>query len=334
MTEPKTEISTLSIVKFLAIVLGLWVAYYIRDILVLLFVVLLLATALEPMVGRLTRWGIPRVFSILLVYLLITAMVVLAIYLVVPPLASQLRDLANNLPDHIKRISGVRVGDALTTQRILDSITQSLSKLSGGVFNAIVAIFGSILSALTVLTLTFYLLVEERGMRKALMAAVPSQRREKIAELSHKIGVKLGMWLRGQLTLMVIVAAATAIGLAILRVPYPLALALLAGILELMPVVGPIAAGLVAVTVAFISGAEMWQLIGIVILYILVQQLENQVLVPKIMKRAIGVSPVVIITAILIGGKLLGLGGAALAIPVVAILAVVSNEYFTNRRSA
>ena len=328
------ELSTGSIFKTILILLGLWVAYFIKDILLLLFVVVLLAVALEPIITKLSSWRVPRVISILAVYLALFFVIGLTVYLILPPLVSQLGDLANNLPAYLSKLSDVKVSqDTLATQKILDSATQGLSTLSGGIFNAMVAIFGGIFSMLTVLTLTFYLLIDEGGMRKAFIALMPLGQREKTAETMHKIGIKLGNWLRGQISLMLIVGALTALGLSILDVPYALALGLLAALLELVPIIGPIIAGLAAVLIAFVSGAAVWQLIAVVILYTVIQQVENQILVPKIMNKAVGVSPIGIIVAILIGGKLLGLTGAMLAIPVVTVISVISSEYFYGAKA-
>ncbi len=327
------DISTRAILKTILIIVGLYAAYYIRDILVLLFVVVLLAVALEPGISKLSSWRIPRVIGILTVYSLLFLVVGLSVYLILPPLVSQLGDLANNIPSYVGRLSDVQLSQGtLATQKILDSAVQGLSNLSGGVFSAVATVFGGIFSMLTVLTLTFYLLLDEGGMRRAFIETLPLRQREKTADMLHKIGIKLGNWLRGQLSLMLIVGVATGVGLGILGVPYALALGLLAGLLELIPVIGPIIAGLVAVLIAFTSGAMVWQLIAVVALFVLVQQLENQVLVPKIMNKAIGVSPIVIIVAILIGGKILGLGGAMLAIPVVTVLSVISSEYIYGAR--
>lgn len=328
------DISTRSIIKIILILVGLYAAYYIRDILVLLFVVVLLAVALEPLIAKLSSWRIPRIISILAVYLFLFLVVGLAIYLILPPLVGQLGDLANNIPSYVGRLRDVQLSEGtLATQKILDSAAQGLRNLSGGVFSAVATVFGGIFSMLTVLTLTFYLLLDEGGMRRALIETLPLRQREKTADMFHKIGIKLGSWLRGQLSLMLIVGFATGVGLGILGVPYALALGLLAGLLELIPVIGPIIAGLAAVMIAFASGALVWQLIAVVALFVLVQQLENQILVPKIMNKAIGVSPIVIIVAILIGGKILGLGGAILAIPIVTVLSVFSAEYFEGAKT-
>jgi predicted PurR-regulated permease PerM len=331
------EISTKTIIKTLLIVVGLWVAYRISNVLIMLFIVALLAAALEPTVVRLSSWKIPRIISILIIYLLLALLAGAIIYLVLPPLVSQLGDLANNLPDYLDNISSFQIShDTLTMQKVLESVTQNLNKLSSGVFSAVVTVFGGIVSALTILVLTFYILLEGKDLRGAFVELMPSRSRGKTVQLIHEVSLKLGMWLRGQIGLMITVGTLVAIGLAILRVPYPLALGLIAAVLEIIPVIGPIIAGSLAVLLTFVGGAQIWQLMAIIILYVLVQQIENQILVPKIMNKAIGVSPVVIIVAILVGGKLLGPGGAVLAIPVVAVASVFSNEYLRemkNRRS-
>lgn len=337
MKSYKIEISTATIVKAIAIILGLWLAYYILDVLLMLFIVVLLAMALEPGVTRITNWGVPRSISILIVFILLIAAFGLAVYIIVPPLVVQVRELANNAPVYIDKVTNFSASySAKATQQILDTVSNSLGKLTGGFLGATIALFGGIVSVLTVMTLTFYLLLEEKGLRKALMNLVPLKGREKVAEMGQRIGAKIGLWISGQVTIMIIVGFMIGLAMWVVGAPYALALGVIAGILELIPVIGPVISGAVAVGIAFAAGAPYWLLIVIVAIYVVVQQLENQILVPKIMQKAIGVSPIVVIIAIIIGGKLLGVSGAVLAIPLVGIVSVLSQEYLklANRNGA
>jgi len=328
MNNPKVDLSVTSVLKVLAVVLLLWVAYYIRDILVLVFVVVLLTAALDPLVDRISHYKIPRVISILIIYLVLALVVGVMIYAIIPPLVSQVRDLATNLPYYLERVTDLGSGSKyFDVQKIIDSLISGVSKLSGGLLNATISVFSGVVGLVTVLALTFYSLIDEQGITSSVVEYIPVKNRDKVVKILRLIGLKIGMWLRGQLTLMLVIGATTSVGLMILQVPYALALGVLAGLLEIIPVVGPIIAGLAAILIGFLSGLALWQLIAILALFVLIQQLENSVLVPKIMQKAIGVSPVVIIVAILIGSKLLGTGGAVLSIPIVAILSVIAKEY-------
>jgi predicted PurR-regulated permease PerM len=257
----------------------------------------------------------------------------LAIYLIIPPLVTQISDIANNAPQYIDRFTNYAATyNTETTQQILGSVSSYLGKMTEGFVGAVIALFGSIVSVLIVFALTFYLLLEEKGIRKTLTNLFPIKNRVRVGEMVQDISLKIGQWLKGQLILMATIALIISVALQVLGVPYALALGMMAGILELVPIIGPIISGLLAVIIAFGAGASLWQLVAIVIVYIVVQQLENNILVPKIMQKAIGVPPVVVIIAILVGSKLLGVGGAILAIPVVGIISVLSQEYLSARK--
>jgi len=330
----KIDISAMSIVKVVLVLLGFWVAYLIRDVLLLLFVVLLITAALEPFVNKLCSWNVPRSLSILLVFIVIFGVFGLAVYLLIPPLVTQISDLANNAPQYLDKFSKyAEAHNTKATQQVLSSVSSYLGKMTEGFVGAAIALFGSIVSVIIVFALTFYLLLEERGIRKTITDLFPIKNRIRVGEVVHDITAKIGMWLRGQLMLMAIIAVIISIALQILGVPFALALGLVAGLLELVPIVGPIISGALAVIIAFGAGAPLWQLVAVVAIYIAVQQLENNILVPKIMQKAIGVPPVVVIIAILVGSTLLGVGGAILAIPVVGILSVVTQEYMEARKS-
>lgn len=310
MAHHKVEISTSTIFKTIALILGLWLAYYLLDVLVMLFVVVLLAVAIEPGVARLSKWGIPRVLSVMLVFLAIIAFLGLIVYIVIPPLVVQIAELANNIPFYVDKFTDFSNSyNTKASQQILNTISKSLDKLTSGVIGATVTVFGGLVTTITIATLTFYLLLEERGVRKAIMSVLPSRNREKIAEMGQRIGIKIGHWLRGQLVLMVFMGILIGSCMWAIGAPYSLALGVIAGVLELVPVLGPIIAATVAVALTFAAGSPIWMLIVIVAVFVVIQQIENQVIVPKIMQKAIGVSPIVIIIAVIVGGRLLGLGG-------------------------
>lgn len=334
MKTHRIEITTSTILKTIAIVLGLWLAYYILDVLILLFVVVMLTVALEPIVTKITLWGVPKVLSILIVFVVLIAIFGLAIYIVIPPLVEQIQSLANNAPIYIEKFTDYSSSHSTqATQKILDTVSSSLGKYTEGIVGATVALFGGIISALTVVVLTFYLLIEEKTIRKSLLDLVPLKNKARIADMSRRIGIKIGLWLRGEFSLMVLVGLMITLAMQVIGAPYALAIGVTAGLLELVPLLGPIIAGALGAFIVFASGAPLWQVGALIVIFIVVQQIENQILVPKIMQKAIGVSPVVVIVAILVGGRLLGVGGAVLAIPIVGIISVFAHEYLKNKKT-
>lgn len=322
------EISWGSIFKILLVLAVLWLAWILRDIIVLLLVVGIIVLILEPFVAKLAEEGIPRALSVIVLYLAVLAVIGLFVYYIIPPVATQIKELTLNLPYYTDRISHIDFGRASSgVSNFLDQIVSKLSGVAGGLINAIISIFGGIVSAITVFVLTYYFLVEKESIKKGVVKLIPAENRPKLLETIDKVSIKLGHWLRGVLSLMILVGVVDGIALWILGVPFALTLGIISGLLEIIPVVGPIVAALAAVFVAFISGIALWKIIVILAIYILIQQVEGHILVPKIMQKAVGLSPVVVIIAILVGNKLLGLGGAILAIPIAAGVQVLLYEY-------
>lgn len=319
-------IPTETILKVVAVLAALWFLWMIRDIAVLFFIVLIIVAALSPIVDR---WStrMSRPLAITLLYGMIVTVLVLALSLIIPPLVVQMRDLARNLPDYVQNLlpSGSLRDVVSLSQASLSTISNQLANIGSSLYSTTSAFLSALFSVFTVFILSLYLLLEEKGARKFFLSLIPNEeRRQRIVDAVEKIGLKMGAWVRGQLLLMLIVGLLNMIGLYILGVPYALTLGIWAGLTEIIPYVGPILGAIPAVAIAFGESP----LIGALVigLFVLVQQLEAQFLVPKIMQRAVGLSPVIIILAILIGAKLMGILGVVLAVPLAAGLSVLFQE--------
>jgi len=328
------EISIVSVLKILALLAGLWLMYQTRNVLVLIVVALIISVALNPFVARLAAQGVPRALSVIVLYAAFLVLLGVFVYFVIPPVVVQIKEIALNLPFYTNRLGSLDLHlSTPTVEEILGRFSNQLSSVTGGLVKALVSVFGGVISALTVFALTFYFLLEEKAMRLGAASLIPPKHRDRFQETAKKVSDKLGDWLRGQMFLMFVVGLVDAIALGALAIPFALTLGVLSGVLELIPVVGPIIAGFTAVFVAFASGAPLWKVLAVVIIYILVQQLEGQILVPKVMQKTIGLSPVVVILAILIGNELVGIGGAFLAVPVAAAIQVFFHEYIQLRQA-
>ena len=185
---------------------------------------------------------------------------------------------------------------------------------------------GGLFGLLTILILTFYILIEADSLRGTMLHLFPARDRARVAAASRDITVKVSAWLGGQLLLGGIIGTSSAIGLWLLGIPFFYVLALISGIGELIPVVGPVLSAIPAIAVA--ATVSINKVLLVIVFFVVQQQFENHVLVPKVMQRQVGVSPVTVIVALLIGGKLLGIVGAILAVPTAAILQVVFSEMF------
>ena len=330
----KVEFTALSVLKVFAIVAALFILWRIIDVVALVFATFIFVAALNPIVKYLAENGIPRSGAVAIVYVLLFGLLAGLVSLILPSLVEQVRLLAQSLPVFARTIRPLY--DILLesdTQGVLQSVSSQLSGFTQGVFSATATVFGGAASALTVFVLSFYMLVEEEKTRRALVPLIPEEYVKPVLDTIIRVNEQLGSWLRGQLILSAIIGSISFIGLLIMGVPYALTLAVLAGLLEIIPVIGPIVAGFAAVVVAYASTS--WEIAtAVLVFYIVIQQLEGHLLVPKIMESAVGLSPIIIIIALAIGSKLAGIEGAILAVPITATIAVLVQEWprFLNAR--
>jgi len=344
MTEKRetinVNISTLTILKVVFVFLLIYFIYSISNILVILFVSLVLASAIDPWVDWFQKKKIPRVVGIVLIYLVVMSFIGVSIYLIIPPIISQINELSNSFPQYFEKIIGgfSYFKEYASEHGIAESIRQSLSALStnlqsaaGGVFSTVSSIFGNIISFLLILVITFYMAAEESAMKKIIRSLVPEQHQPYAMQLTNRMQQKIGLWLRGQLILSLILFTLTLIGLTILGVKYALVLAIISGLSEFVPYLGPIIAAVPAVFLAFTQSPTL--ALFVVILYIVIQWSESNIIVPKIMQKVVGLNPIVSIVVLLIGFKLAGVVGAILSIPVATAASVFLKDVFEKRGS-
>lgn len=327
------NISTLSFIKVLIILATIGFLYLIRDILAILFISLLFASALIPWITTMEQHRIPRRLGILLIYLSIVSIISLSIILIVPPIIEQYNELVTVFPQYaegilqfVRQHSGqFDLVDRLKTSIV--NIQSNALQVAGTIFSKIFDVISGIIALVVVFVVTFYMVAEEGVIRKAIHSLAPAKYHASIDELIINIQRKIGLWLRGQFILSLIIFVLSFIGLSVLGVKYALILALFAGLTEFVPILGPILGSIPAIFVAF-NQAPLLALF-VVLLYLLIQRMENDFLVPTIMQRTVGVNPLVSIIALLIGGKLAGIVGVLLAIPVVTVIGVLI-DFFTG----
>lgn len=321
------------IAAFLAGTVALYAAYLLKDVLLLLYVAGLLAIGISPSVRWLERRSegrrIPRWIAILFIYLGLLGVVALTLTLVVPPLVAQASDLWTNLPQYADDIQKKLIQYRLITHRYSWSEILRQAPNPGmalvGVLGALQGILGVFGALVTVLVLPYYLLLEAPSLQVTFVKFFAREHRPLLARVIHNVTNKISAWLSGQLILSVIIGTTAGLGLWLLGVPYFYVLALVAGIGELIPVVGPILAAVPAILVALTVSP---QTAAFTIIYFTAQQfIENHFLVPRVMERQVGVSPVTVIAGLLIGSELLGIVGALLAVPTAAIVQVLVHEY-------
>jgi len=320
-----------------------WCAFLVRDVLLIVYVSGLLAIGFSPIVRLIERQKVlpigtrrfPRWLAILVLYIVILGALTGIGFMVVPPLVHQGRQLWTALPEMFNRGQDFLIQKGLLkehltwTEAVAHAPAAGSGDAVGTVFGAIAGVVGGLFGLLTILILTFYILIEADSLLEGMVRLFPKGNRGRVAAASRHITVKVSAWLGGQLMLGGIIGGSSAIGLWLLGVPFFYVLAVISGIGELIPVVGPVLAAIPAIAVA--STVSIKTVLFVVLFFIIQQQFENHVLVPKVMQRQVGVSPVTVIVALLIGGKLLGIIGAILAVPTAAILQVVFTEIVAAR---
>ena len=317
-------------------VVVLYAIYLIRDVLLLLYVSGIFAIGFSPIVRWIERQRVlsigrrvPRWLAILILYLVILGAIAGVCALIFPPLISQARGFWDQLPTLLERAQAFLIDRGflqrqLSMQELLQRAPGSGGDTVGRVIATAWGFFGGIFGLFTILILTFYLLVEADSIRGSFMRLFPRGRRAQVANASAEATLKVSAWLNGQLLLATIIGVTAAIGLWLLGVPYFYVLALIAAVGEMIPIVGPILAAIPAVAVALSVSGQ--QALFVSIFFLVQQQIENHILVPKIMERQVGISPAIVIVALLIGGSLLGVMGAILAVPTAAIVQVIYLE--------
>lgn len=310
----KVEISHKTIIFTVVFLASIWFVYYVWDIFLQLFVALLLMAILNPLVNRLSIYKVPKAVSILLTYILIVGLFGFTIWAIVPAFVEQTTNLASNLPNYLQNLGLQKYFNE-------DVINQSISQLGsvpGQIIKAGFSLFGNVLNILTVLIFAFYLLLARDKFDSSLEFLFGKEKTKGVDTLINILETKLGGWARGQLLLMLSIGVLSYLGFMLLGIPYALPLAMLAGIFEIIPYVGPIVAAVPAIVLGFsISPFLGFAAIG---LAVLIQQLENYVLVPKIMEKSTGVSPIVTLLSLAIGYKLAGLVGMVISVPIVIII--------------
>lgn len=313
-----------------AVLLGLYLLYLIRAVLIILVVSIIFAQAITPVVLRLRRFGARRAQAVLAIYLVIVVALAALGWFLVQALTSEAGALADAVPQMQQQLHQLAARIPIASLR--GSIDSALSgevqiggsggqNVPGEVLGTARTVFEAIFAIFTIFLITFYWISERLVIRRTMLRLLPEHHRERGLQVWDDVEDKLGAWVRGQLLVMLCIGLAFGIGLTAMRVKFSLLLAVFAAVAEIIPIVGPYIGTAAAVLVALSQGFPV--ALGVAIYGAIVQLVENNILVPRIMGRATGVSPLTVILGILIGTTLMGIQGALLAVPVAAAIQVL-----------
>ena len=301
-----------------------WLVIQLHGILTIIFVSYIITAALSPFSDALIRRKIPKILSVLIPYAITIAVLVLLIFPLVPFFISQVQLLFNNFPKYINQVSHIfnLYVDDKSIKNVFDSYISALGKNALGVTGKI---FSGFFSIFTVIVVSFYLTLQRGILEKQFVGMWPQKYKENVSIVLKNIEDKIGWWVRGQIILSFTIGFFTWAGLTLFGLPFALPLALMAGLLEIVPTLGPIISAIPAIIVALTISPGLALII--IAFYILVQMLENHILVPKIMEKAVGLNPIIIILGVLIGSKFLGIFGALLAVPFIAMIIIITKNF-------
>ncbi len=326
MSVNKIEISWSSLWKVFAMVLFVVALYYIRETLAVVFAAVILSSSIYSPVKYLEKKGIPKFISVFVLFLLIGAILVLVLYTLLPIALIQLQYLLNNLASIESPIFEAFGFSDIIGQLRTEAYDLFKNVLSGGA--SIVNIFSGIVSNIffivSTIVLSFYLSISKDGVERFIKAITPTTSEKRVINLYLRTRRKLERWLAGQLTLSVIIGLLTFVGLTIVGNEYSILLSVLAAVLELIPYIGPIIVGVIAFLLTLQE--SLAAALVVVLIFFIIQELENNLFVPLVMSKAVDTDPVTVVIALLAGSQLAGMLGLLLAVPSVIVIEEVMDD--------
>lgn len=319
MKQQNIEISTKTILLTIALLIGITIIWLVRELLFSLFIAFMVMSVVKPLVVRLEKRGIRRSLSAFFIFILLFLMIGLAFYFIIPPLIS-------DMSAFIKTFTSLLENADPAVRQYIDgkAITTHIPDITNKVIPFISNIFSNIVFAITTLFFSLYFILDEHFLKAFLQKFLKQEDTTRIVRIMDGAEKRLGAWFYAEIVLMTLIGTTTYIGLTLIGVRHALSLAVIAGLLEAMPVVGPI----ISAIPAFMFAVNQKFVLGLatVALYIVIQQLENNLFVPAIMKKAVGLNRILILIVLIVGGKLAGVLGLFIAIPVTLCIESVLSE--------
>lgn len=320
-----------SVITVLVVLLGAYVLWILRDLVLLVLTAIVLASSIEPGVGAIARRHVPRFLAVLLMYVAVLGSVFSIIYFFFPPILADAATFLAAIPQYLDTlnvstglpgISGASgalgSSQAQSILATLEAFQGAFSSTSGGVLQLFATFFGGIFSLLLVIVLSFYFALQETGVEDFLRLVSPARYEDYAADLWKRAQKKIGLWMQGQILLSVIIGILVYLGLVIMGIKYALLLAVFTAMAEIIPIFGSLMAGAAAAVVAYSQGGIPLSLI-VAGLYVVVNQFETNLIYPLVVKKVVGLPPLLVIIALIAGGEIAGFLGVLLSVPIAAV---------------
>ncbi|MBI4993727.1 AI-2E family transporter [Candidatus Wolfebacteria bacterium] len=322
-----------SLWKILLMLIFASALFILKDVIIILCLALVVSSALNAPISFLEKKKFPRILATLLIFISVIVVLALLLYTIVPVAMAELGSLSGK----IGKAPLPKLGDVGASKLIksfeenIGVYTDALFSGSASFFDLVSSVFGGVIFVVMVVILSFYLSLSRDGVEKFLRAVLPLDFEAYVVDLYFRVRRKLGLWLGGQLILSFSVGLVTFLGLLSLGVNYSLILGILAGILEMVPFAGPVFSGVITFLIAISQSAILG--ISSIVLFVIIQQLESHVLIPLVMRRTVGLHPVVIVISILAGSQLAGFVGVILAVPAAVVIQELLEDWAIRKHS-
>lgn len=346
-----------SFLKGILVILLVWFLFFIKDLVLVVLVSVVLASGLEPLIHWFKKIKVGRLPAAIISYIGLFSIFAGLLFFFIPSVLDEASSFLNTLPKYLESATlwnplNITQSDVSTSQKVVQGISDGLndsqqlvkgvvnnqtsggsfglgdlvnglkgitSNVSDGFVKIVSTIFGGLLSFILIIVLSFYLLVQEDGVAKFLGLITPVKHEKYVIDLWKRSQIKIGQWMQGQLLLGILVGVLVYLGLVVLGVKNALLLAVLTAVLEIIPVFGPVLSAIPAILTGFVDGGLTLALL-VTGLYIIVQQFENHLIYPLVVRKVVGISPIIVILSLLIGAKLAGFLGIVLSVPIVSAI--------------
>ena len=333
--EKLLDISWGTIFKIFVAVISFYLLYQIRDILVWFVFALIISVLFNPAVNFLRKLKIPRSLAVLFVYTAFFGILTLIIYFTVPLFISEIKQFSQILPQYFERISpplkGLKIEAFQDIETFVNALGEILNKIIINIANILFVIFGGIFATIFILTLAIYISLNEKGIERSILIFFPKKYETNILSIWERCQKKVSGWFLTRILACLFVGVVSFVVFLVFNTPYPFSLGLLAGVLNFIPIVGPLITGIFIFVI--ISLENISKAIFVIIAFTLIQQVENNIFTPLISKRFVGLPPILVLMSLAIGGILWGFLGAILAIPLAGILYEFLKEFLEKRKS-
>jgi len=332
--EKLLDISWKTIVKISLTIIFFYIVYSVKDVLIWFVFALIISVLFNPVIDLLRRLKIPRPIAVVFVYVGVFGILSLTVFLVVPIFINEIHQFLENFPQFFEKISpplaalGIKAFENIGT--FVETFGNVLEGMADNIFNVLFVIFGGVFSTLFIIITAVFLSLEEKVVERVLTVIFPKQYENYVLNLWGRCQKRVVGWFGARVLACLFVGIASYIAFLLFDVKYPFALALFAGVFNFIPYVGPLFTGILLFLLIF--PIDLTKAIFVVVVFILIQQVENHILSPLLMKRFVGLPPALVLIAMVIGGKLWGVLGAVLVIPLVGILFEFFTEFLEKRK--